>query len=91
MVFCDGSEKVFLNGEIAHRHHEPRLFFGLRRQSAAAMALSELGGAWIFVDASPKAVSRSACHRTPKPGGSSDGSGEGKLRIICLQIREAGA
>jgi hypothetical protein len=40
MVFCNGSEKVFLNGEIAHRHHEPRLFFGLRRQSAAATALS---------------------------------------------------
>src|SRR5665647_615795 len=59
MVFCDGSEKVFLNGEIAHRHHEPRLsLFGLRRQSVAAPALSEPVGAWILWMPPPKRCPR---------------------------------
>jgi hypothetical protein len=42
------------------------VFFGLRRQNAAATALSELGGCANIQQPSLKAVSRFACHRSPK-------------------------
>ena len=40
--------------------------YGLRRQSAAAMALSKFGERVNFRWFSLKAVSRFACHRSPK-------------------------
>jgi hypothetical protein len=69
---------------------QSRQFFGLRRQpaeakrsedwSAAATALSEFGGRVNIRKPSPKAAWRFASRRSPKPGGSSDGSWKGRLK-----------
>ena len=64
--------------------------FGLRRQSAAATALSKPGGARILGSLPQGGVAlRLPPHS--KTCGSFDGSGEGMSWLICLQIREAGA
>jgi O-6-methylguanine DNA methyltransferase len=51
-----------------------RCLFGLRRQSGAATALLEFGRHANIREPSPKAVSRFACHRSPKPGGNPNGT-----------------
>jgi hypothetical protein len=90
MVSSGDSWKFFFMGELCIGTMNHDCLFGLRWQSAAATALSEPGGARILGSLSQSGVAlRLPPHS--KTCGSLDGSGEGELRIICLQIREAGA
>jgi hypothetical protein len=54
------NRKIAPGSQTAHDNPEPSLRYELRRQSAAATALSKRDGVWLFGMTFPKAVSRFA-------------------------------